>query len=253
MLEAHVEIEPSPVAPWIENRDVRSPEPVVLHVQYGLGHRVGHLREIDRGFRSRDADFAFEFGFAALPLQREIGRGHALGRGDDARENRVQQRHVETVDIQPGEIAVAVGGVETADKRVASDAVGDRHPGAAAGEIPARGETHRRRGNVVDLHAVEQDVGRDLAAAQHRLHRRRTVRAALDVVAHALGDLREGRQVEIAQRERHRILAAARGDAVEQQLLLAVHHEKLVDHDLRGVQQDFVGVNLPGLAASGDV
>lgn len=67
------------------------------------------------------------------------------------------------------------------------------------------------------------------------------------------GDLREGRQVEIVQRERHRILAAARGDAVEQQLLLAVHHVELVDHDLRGVEQDFAGENLPRLVAAGDV
>ena len=55
------------------------------------------------------------------------------------------------------------------------------------------------------------------------------------------------------QRERHRILAAARGDAVEQQLLLAVHHVELVDHDLRGVEQDFAGENLPRLVAAGDV
>jgi len=42
-------------------------------------------------------------------------------------------------------------------------AVGDGNARTVAQEIPARGEAQRRCGYVVDLKAVEQDVGRDLA------------------------------------------------------------------------------------------
>ncbi len=250
VLEAHVEIEPAPVASGVEDRNVRRAEAVVLHVQNGFGHRVGHLCKIDFRRESRDVNPSRRGRHPGAGPAAPVRPKRALGLGNTPKASGRAApyrgcRYPAGRSSAPGR-----RGVDPNDKRIALVTVGDRHSGAAAGEVPARGEAQRRSRNVVDLQTVEQDVGGDFARAA-RLHRRGTVGAPLDVIPHAFGDLREGREVEIVQRERHRILAAARGDAVEQQFLLAVHHVELVDHDLRGVKQDFAGVNLPGLRGRG--
>ena len=111
----------------------------------------------------RDADFAREVGLAALPLEHQVGGGVPPGIGNDAREDRVEQPHVEAVDIQTGIVAHLRRSVEAPHQRIALMAVGDGNARTVAQEIPARGEAQRRCGYVVDLKAVEQDVGRDLA------------------------------------------------------------------------------------------
>lgn len=75
----------------------------------------------------------------------------------------VEQPHVEAVDIQTGIVAHLRRSVEAPHQRIALMAVGDGNARTVAQEIPARGEAQRRCGYVVDLKAVEQDVGRDLA------------------------------------------------------------------------------------------
>ena len=163
VLQAQVDVEAPLVALGVEYRDVRSPEAVALDAQHRPGHGVGHLCEIDARRQPRDADFAREVGLAALPLEHQVGGGVPPGIGNDAREDRVEQPHVEAVDVQTGIVAHLRRGVEAPHQRIALMTVGDGNARTVAQEIPARGEAQRRCGYVVDLKAVEQDVGRDLA------------------------------------------------------------------------------------------
>ena len=251
--QIEVQIEPPAVALRVENRNAGGPEAVVADRHRRLRHRIGNLRVIDRRAEVPDTHLAPEVGLPALALQHQIGPGAPRRRGDHPREQRVEQRHVEAVGRQTGVIARPVGRIEPPHERIAPKTVGDGHPRPVAREVPARSETQRRRRNVIDPHAVEEDVGRDLGAAQHRFHRRRAVRAPFDRVAHAFGDLREGRKVEVAQREGHRIGAAARSHAVDEQLLLVVHHEEAVDRHVRRVDADPVREDLPRFLPPRDV
>ena len=251
--QVEVQIETAAVAQRVVDRHVRCAEAVALDTEFGRRHRIDDLRVIDLRAQAVYADTSREVGLPALPLQHQLGCGRAFGRGDHAREQRVEQPHVEPPETQGGVVAARVGSEESAHERIALHTVGDRDAGPAPGEVPARDEPHRRGRNVVGPDAVEEDVGRDLGPAKHRLHGCRTVHAPLDVVAHALGDLCEGGQVEVPQREGQRVVAAARGDTVEQQLLLVVHHEEAVDGYTRRIDADAARVDLPGFAATRDV
>ena len=253
VLQAEVEVESAPVAQRVENRDVFRPEPVVAHLQHGARHRVGHPREVYGGRKSCHVDTAREFGVAVFALQGQPHVGAPFRVGDDAREHRVDQPHVEAVDADRGVVAHLLRGVEAADERRFGRAVGQGDARPVAAEVPARFESQGRHRDPVDPHAVHQDVGRDLAGPEGRLDRGRTVRIALDVVAYAVGDLREGGQVEVAQMQREGVFAVARGDAVDREALLAVHHMEVADGDLRRIDPDAAGEDLPGHVAAGDV
>ena len=250
--QIEAEVERAAVALAVEHRGVFGAEEAVLHLERHVGHRVGHLREVDRGREPRGVNRPREFAVAAAPRQDEVQIGQTARAGDDPREHGVEQPHVEAVDAHAGVVAPLRGGVEAPHERVALDAVGHRQPRAVALEVPLRGQPHGRGRDVVHLEAVELDVGRELTVAQHRLHHREAVRAPLDDVAHAVGELRQGGQVEVAQTERERVVAAARGDAVERQHLLVVAHVEAVDDHARGVELDVAGQDAPHLVAADD-
>lgn len=146
-----VDIEPPAVALGVVDRDVRGPETVAPDVEHGFGHAVAHLREVDRRSEPPGAYLPGKFGLAALALHDELGRRNPLGRRNDPRKHRVEQPHIETVDVHAGVIAHPVGGEVPPHERIVLGPVEHRHAGAAAGEVPARNQPQRRPGDVVDL------------------------------------------------------------------------------------------------------
>ena len=90
VLQVQVQIEATPVALRVEDRNVGGLETVVPHDKRRFGHRVAHARVVDRRAQVPHPDRPPEIRRTTLTLQDEIRRSNAPRRGDHARKQRVQ-------------------------------------------------------------------------------------------------------------------------------------------------------------------